>query len=172
MKRFKRPDAGAPPPAASELRPLPVLRHTVDFLLQLWQRRSEAAPLDLNPNPNPSPNPDPNPDPNPTLTLTLPLTVPSSGRAPRPLRIHQRPATRSHAGHLRAAATTLTLTLILTLTLTLPLTLTVTLTLTSTPTQDISVQRLASAAVELLCRIARFHALMELAFCAAPKVSG
>ena len=31
-------------------------------------------------------------------------------------------------------------------------------------------QRLASAAVELLCRIARFHALMELAFCAAPKV--
>ena len=26
--------------------------------------------------------------------------------------------------------------------------------------------------VELLCRIARFHALMELAFCAAPKVSG
>ena len=46
MKRFKRPDAGAPPPSASELRPLPVLRHTVDFLLQLWQRRSEAAPLD------------------------------------------------------------------------------------------------------------------------------
>ena len=46
VKRFKRPDAGAPPPSSAELRPLPVLRHTVDFLLQLWQRRSEAAPLD------------------------------------------------------------------------------------------------------------------------------
>ena len=46
VKRYKRPDAGAPGPAAAQLRPLPVLRHTVGFLLQLWQRRSEAAPLD------------------------------------------------------------------------------------------------------------------------------
>ena len=46
VKRFKRPDAGAPPPSADELRPLPVLRETVDFLLRLWQRRAEAAPLD------------------------------------------------------------------------------------------------------------------------------
>ena len=94
VKRFKRPDAGAPPPSAAELRPLPVLRHTVDFLLQLWQRRAEAAPLD------------------------------------RFAFISDR---------LRAVM------------------------------QDISVQRLASSAAELLARIARFHALMELAFCAAGR---
>ena len=88
VKRFKRPDAGAPPPAASELRPLPVLRHTVDFLLQLWQRRSEAAPLDLNPNPNPSPNPNPTPNPTPNpppVTLGTPL-VGYGGKRHWPLR--------------------------------------------------------------------------------------
>ena len=46
VKRFKRPDAGAPPPSAEELRPLPVLHDTVAYLLRLWQGRPEAAPLD------------------------------------------------------------------------------------------------------------------------------
>lgn len=46
VKRFKRPDAGAPNPSAEELRPLPVLNDTVAYLLRLWQDRPEAAPLD------------------------------------------------------------------------------------------------------------------------------
>jgi len=45
VKRYQRPAAGAPPPAPSELRPLPVLISTVDYLLSLWCDRADVAPL-------------------------------------------------------------------------------------------------------------------------------
>ncbi len=45
VKKYQRPAAGAPPPAAASLRPLPVLERTVDFLLRVWVTRPDVPPL-------------------------------------------------------------------------------------------------------------------------------
>jgi len=45
VKRYQRPAAGAPPPPASELRPLPVLERTVAYLLQQWLARGDVPPI-------------------------------------------------------------------------------------------------------------------------------
>ena len=45
VKKYQRPAAGAPPPAATSLRPLPVLERTVDFLLKTWVSRPEVPAL-------------------------------------------------------------------------------------------------------------------------------
>ena len=45
VKKYQRPAAGAPPPAASSLRPLKVLVSTVEYLLTLWCERTDVPPL-------------------------------------------------------------------------------------------------------------------------------
>ena len=45
VKRYQRPAAGAPPPSPSELRPLPTLEQTVDYLLNLWCERTDVPQL-------------------------------------------------------------------------------------------------------------------------------
>ena len=45
VKRYHRPAAGAPPPPPSELRPLGVLRRTVEHLLRVWTENPDEAPL-------------------------------------------------------------------------------------------------------------------------------
>ena len=45
VKKYQRPAAGAPPPAATSLRPLPVLERTVDFLLKTWASRTDMPAL-------------------------------------------------------------------------------------------------------------------------------
>ena len=45
VKKYKRPEAGAPPRPPSELRPLSVLRATVEYLLRLWHGRADVSPL-------------------------------------------------------------------------------------------------------------------------------
>ena len=95
VRRFKRPEAGAPPPPPSELRPLPVLQSTAAYLLRLWHSRPGVSIID-----------------------------------------------RYHfiSDRFRAMM------------------------------QDLAVQRISSP--ELLCSIARFHALMDLAFCQTSTADG
>lgn len=45
VKRYQRPAAGAAPPSASELRPLPVLRRTVSYLLRQWTVRQDVPSI-------------------------------------------------------------------------------------------------------------------------------
>ena len=45
VKRYQRPAAGAPPPAARDLRPLPMVLQTVDYLLAVWCDRLEVPAL-------------------------------------------------------------------------------------------------------------------------------
>ena len=95
VRRFKRPEAGAPPPPSSELRPLPALQSTAAYLLRLWHSRPGVSIID-----------------------------------------------RYHfiSDRFRAMM------------------------------QDLAVQRISSP--ELLCSIARFHALMDLAFCQTSTADG
>ena len=44
VKRYQRPAAGKQDPGPHELRPLPTLLETVDYLLRLWVSPSEPAP--------------------------------------------------------------------------------------------------------------------------------
>lgn len=45
VKRYRRPAAGDPPPQNAELRPLQVLKQTVEHLLRLWQSRTDEPAL-------------------------------------------------------------------------------------------------------------------------------
>ena len=45
VKRYARPSAGAAPPKPSELRPLNVLRDTVNHLLKVWAERTDQPSL-------------------------------------------------------------------------------------------------------------------------------